>query len=148
MLEWATIWTGGRSRLYVTQLSVTGFIYRHLLENFVEEKRDDLPEHWILQDDNAPPHRAEVVLEFKDDQGIESLPWAANSPDLNPIEHEWDWLGRRVRSHAQPANLRKLAELLREEWKPIPQEFLDNLVRSMSNRVGAVLESRGGYTRY
>jgi transposase len=148
VLVWAAIWTGGRSRLYVTQLSVTGVLYRRVLEHFVEENRDALPERWILQDDNAPPHRAPVVREFKEDEGIQSLPWPANSPDLNPIEHAWDYLGRRIRSHPQPVNVEQLTRLLGEEWDLIPQEFLDNLVLSMSNRVGAVLESRGGYTRY
>ena len=136
------------SELFHVQVSLTGSVYLDLLDHFVEEYRTHLPEHWSLQDDNAPPHRAAVVQEFKANQDIKSLPWPANSPDLNPIEHAWDCLGRRVRSHAQPANLRELADLLEEQWDLIPQEFLDNLIRSMSNRVGAVLEYRGGYTRY
>jgi transposase len=148
VMVWAAIWTGGRSQLFVVQGSLTGLTYRHVLDDFVERNRARLPEHWILQDDNAPPHRAAVVQEFKENQGIQSLPWPANSPDLNPIEHAWDCLGRGVRSRAQPANLRQLADLLAEQWDLIPQEFLDNLIRSMSSRVRAVLESRGGYTRY
>jgi hypothetical protein len=27
-----------------------------------------------------------------------ALPWEAMSPDLNPIEHAWDFLGRRVQA--------------------------------------------------
>ena len=101
-----------------------------------------------MQDDNAPPHRAPVVWEFKEDQGIESLPWPVNSPDLNPMEHACDCLGRRVRSHAQPTNVQQLADLLGEEWDLSQQEFLNNLISSMRNLVRAVLESRGGYKRY
>jgi transposase len=148
VMVWAAIWTGGRSHLIQVQGNLTGLVYRDLLLDFVERYRAHLPEHWILQDDNAPPHRAAVVQEFKRNQGIQSLSWPANSPDLNPIEHAWDCLGRGVRSHAQPANLRELADLLEREWDLIPQEFLNNLIRSMSSRVRAVLESRGGHTRY
>jgi transposase len=148
VMVWAAIWTGGRSQLFHVQGSLTGTAYRDLLQHFLDHYRADLPKRWILQDDNAPPHRAAVVQEFKRNQGIQCLPWPANSPDLNPIEHAWDCLGRGVRSHAQPANLRQLADLLEEQWDLIPQEFLDNLVRSMSSRVGAVLQSRGGSTRY
>ena len=147
-MVWAAIWTGGRSQLFVVQASLTGSVYRDLLQHFVEEYRADLPEHWILQDDNAPPHRAAVVQEFKANQDIRSLPWPANSPDLNPIEHAWDCLGRAVRSHPQATSIQQLADLLEREWDLIPQEFLDNLIRSMSSRVGAVLQSRGGHTRY
>jgi transposase len=147
-MVWAAIWTGGRSDLVHINTNMNGLVYRDVLQQFVEDYRADLPERWILQDDNAPPHRAAVVQEFKENRGIQSLAWPANSPDLNPIEHAWDCLGRRVYTHAQPANTQQLADLLVEEWRLIPQEFLDNLIRSMTNRVRAVLESQGGYTRY
>ena len=148
LLVWSAIWTGGQSELICDDISLTGFIYSHLLEHFVEEYRADLPDHCILQDDNAPPHRAAVVQEFMENQEIQPLPWPANSPDLNPIEHAWDCLGRRVRIHAQAASVQQFADLLCEEWRLIPQEFLDNMIRNIRNRVGAVLESRGGYRRY
>jgi transposase len=46
----------------------------------------------------------------------------ALSPDLSPIEHLWDELGRRVR-HCQnlPETLQELPEVLVHEWNNIPQ---------------------------
>jgi len=41
----------------------------------------------IFQDDNAPVHTAKAVLKLKEDNLISSLPWPAQNPDLNPIEH-------------------------------------------------------------
>ena len=38
-------------------------------------------------DDNARPHRAGVVNDYLEDEGIERLDWPSRSPDLNPIEH-------------------------------------------------------------
>ena len=84
----------GRTELFHVQGNLTELVYCDLLEHFVDGYRADLPEHWILQDDNALPHRAAVVQEFKGNRGIQSLPWPANAPDLNPIEHAWDCLGR------------------------------------------------------
>ena len=77
---------------------MTGLVYSDL-QHFVEEYRDGLPEHWISQDNNTPSHCAAVAQEFKENQGIQPLPWPANCLDLNPIEHAWDCLDRRVSTH-------------------------------------------------
>ena len=47
-------------------------------------------------DDNARPHRAHVVNDYLEDNGIERLDWPPCSPDLNPIEHAWDALQRQI----------------------------------------------------
>ena len=49
----------------------------------------------VLQDDNALPHRGRVVNEFIRQFNIRILDWPASSPDLNPIKHIGDELGRK-----------------------------------------------------
>ena len=72
---------------------------------------------FILQDDNARPHRAGIVRNFLDGEGIERMEWPALSPDLNPIENLWDQLGRAVASHMNVnSTLADLREVLVVEW--------------------------------
>ncbi|GFY02230.1 DDE_3 domain-containing protein [Trichonephila clavipes] len=47
-------------------------------------------------DDNARPHRANIVDECFQSEYITRMDWPAYSPDSNPIEHVWNMLGRRI----------------------------------------------------
>jgi hypothetical protein len=63
------------------------------------------------------------------------MEWPALSPDLNPIEHVWDQLDRRVRKRRNPPlTIQEVTQALIEEWESIPQESLRRLVRSMPRR--------------
>ena len=55
-----------------------------------------------LLHDNATSHTARSVRDFLQDRNVNALPWPATSPDLNPIEHSWDLLERRVRARSIP----------------------------------------------
>ena len=80
---------------------------------------------------------------------IKLLTWPSQSPDLNPIEHLWTEVKRR---------LTKLPELPKSKkgfWKNvllilinIETEFCRKLIESMPRRIKAVLKAKGGYTKY
>ncbi|GFT68735.1 transposable element Tcb1 transposase [Trichonephila clavipes] len=77
------------------------------------------------------------------------MDWPAYSPDLNPIEHVWDMLGRRIA--ARPPPLTGLPEFRRElldEWCNIHQNQIANLILSMSRRCKASIASSGRHTPY
>lgn len=50
----------------------------------------------ILQQDNAHPHTARHTQTTLQQINIVTLDWPARSPDLSPMEHVWDILGRRL----------------------------------------------------
>ena len=98
----------------------------------------------IFQDDNAPCHRAGVVNTFLQQQGVNRMDLPARSPDLNPIEHVWYVLGRRVRAANPPAaNLQELGQLLQQEGQTIPKVTLRRLVDSMWHRCTACVNANG-----
>ena len=142
---WAAIWTTGRSELEILESTVTGDSYVKTLEKFLRNSTP--PAGWRFQDDNARPHRAKVVSTFKEINNIRTIDWPAQSPDLNPIENVWDYIGRKLHSDL-PENLNKLKLKLREIWKNMPQDFIVTLIRSMNRRISAVITARGLHTRY
>ena len=75
--------------------------------------------------------------------------WPSKSPDINPIEHLWDNLDKRIRRRQNPpTNVNELRTALLEEWNNIPQDDINKLVLSMRRRCQAVADARGGHTRY
>jgi len=52
----------------------------------VAEKRPELVENFILHQDNAPPHKVRIVIEFLVEQGIETLQHPPYSPELAPSD--------------------------------------------------------------
>ena len=68
-----------------------------ILESGVRSPLDSLNgKIMVLRDDIARPHCIRIIAEYKNQQNIASLPRPSLLSDLNPIEHMWDKLGRRV----------------------------------------------------
>ena len=77
------------------------------------------------------------------------LPWLSKSPDLNPIEHIWHELERRLQARQnRPNNVAELRQALVEEWNAIPRERVRRVICSMRRRCQAVVAAAGGHNRY
>ena len=101
------------------------------------------------QQDNARPHTARVTQEFLRQSDIDVMPWPPYSPDLSPIEHLWDQLGRRVANRLHtPTTRPELILALNQEWARIPQHNIRTLIRSMRRRCTSCIGADGGHTRY
>ena len=144
---WAGIWWNNRTEIVVIPGTMTGARYLneivrpHVLP-IVQQN------NLTLQQDNARPHTARIVMAELD--AIVVLPWPARSPDLSPIEHLWDEVGRRLRDNYElsAVNVNQLADRTRHEWNAIPQDTIQHLILSMPRRLAECMEKRGGHTSY
>ena len=95
-------------------------------------------------DDNARLHRG-----WFSEQRFDHMEWPAYSPDMNPIEHAWDRLKTTIRACPNAAvTVKDLTAKATQIWSEMSQDTIDKLIESMPRRVEALIESRGGVTRY
>ena len=114
------------------------------LEYYGKERED-----FTFQQDNDPKHRSKKAQNWFKDKGIDVLPWPAQSPDLNPIEHLWNYLKLRLEEYEEaPRGIKELWKRVDIEWNKIEPEVCQNLIESMPRRVEAVIQAKGGYTKY
>lgn len=150
IMVWGGISLFGRTNLHVFRGGHVNA--RQYLEDIIQPyilpfAHEEGPD-FILQQDNARPHIARLITEFLQEQNIEVLEWPANSPDLNPIEHLWDRLKRRIRNRQPLQSLDQLENIVQEEWHSIRRETIENLIESMPRRCAEVVRARGGYSHY
>ncbi|UYV64166.1 hypothetical protein LAZ67_2006860, partial [Cordylochernes scorpioides] len=94
----------------------------------------------LYQQDNDRPHTARISQQALQD--VQMLPWPPYSPDLSPIEHVWDIIGRRLHALPQPHSEDELWQMVEREWRAIPQDAIRTLIDSLPRRVAACIAVR------
>ncbi|GFX77425.1 transposable element Tcb2 transposase [Trichonephila clavipes] len=146
LLVWGGIMLGSRTDLHIFDAgSVNGTRYcNEILLPYVRLFRGAMGLKFLFMDDNAPCHRTLAAEQLLESEDIERMDWLARSPDLNPIEHVWDFLRRRLAAHTlPPVTIRELRLALQDEWAAMPPQLIDTLILSMGRRCETCLAVRG-----
>ncbi|GFV55325.1 transposable element Tcb2 transposase [Trichonephila clavipes] len=142
---------GWRTDLYIIQDGhLTARQYRdEILRPIVVPYAAAIGDDFLLMDDNCRPHRAYLVEDLLFEERIVRMEWPTCSADMNPIEHLWYALGRRVAVRQPPQQtLQELERALLEEWGRIPHVVINSLIDFMPLRCSTLLAVRGNHTPY
>lgn len=150
VMFWGGIMFGEKTPLIPIRQSLTGPRYVDLvLQPVVRLWRGAFGDYFLFMQDNAPPHTSRVAKNFFETEGVTVLEWPSCSPDLNPIEHLWDRIKRKIRARQNnPGNAEQLIQAALEEWANVTEEEINNLIESMPRRIQACINARGGNTDY
>ncbi|GFT10841.1 transposable element Tcb2 transposase [Trichonephila clavipes] len=151
VLVWGGIMLGSRTYLHIFDAgSVNGTRYcNEILLPYVRLFRGHMGLQFLFMDDNAPCHHTVAAEQLLESEHIERIDWPARSPDLNTIEHVWDFLGRRLAARTlPPVTIRELRLALQDEWAAMPQQLIDTLILSMGRRCETCLAVRGDHIPY
>jgi len=147
IFAWGGFCKKGKTNLYCFRGIMTAEVYVNILEENVADIKAMLGKKFRFQQDNDPKHTSRLAKSYLGKNMPEILDWPSNSPDLNPIENLWNMVKRNVEKR-MPRSLDELESFLKEEWDLIPDDTLNNLIKSMKNRCREVIRKNGDHIDY
>ena len=161
VIVWAAFWGSGRSDLIRMARDSNARRQGYSATSYLQLLEENLLGIWepglTYMQDNAPIHKARKVTEWFEHHGITVIDWPPYFPDLNPIEHLWFRLKQLVYEvrpdidevgGSEDIIRDALFEALEEAWTRIDGQLMEDLIRSMDNRIQAVIAADGWYTRF
>jgi hypothetical protein len=150
VMMWGSISVNGTAGMWFAPrgTTVNAAVYLKILQDNLPLI---MPQHncTVFQHDGAPCHTARLVKNWMTEQNIRVLDkWPGSSSDLNPIEHAWSALKKKVML-MRPTSLVDLVEKIKTVWRQqITPDYCRDLIESMPSRISAVLKARGGNSKY
>ncbi len=149
VMIWGCISYNGMGKMHVHEGKVNSKKYLIMLEDVLAPSADmlELTGNLHFMQDNAPIHKAKKVMEYLNKNCSVIIEHPPQSPDLNPIEHVWAQMKQTLRL-TPSMSVAELENKIKECWNIFELEKVQKLIESMPDRIKAVIESKGGPTKY
>ena len=149
VMIWGCMAASGVGNLVFIESIMDQYKYLDILKSNLQQsvQKLSLPQTFSFQQDNDPKHTALTVKTWLLYNVKNQLKTPPQSPDINPIEHLWSELDRRIRMQTISSK-NVLKKVIIEEWNKIGQETTCKLVESMPRRLSAVIKAKGYPTSY
>lgn len=149
VLVWGCMAASGTGNLHFIRQIMTKYVYLDILRKNLNAsvQKLQLPEGYYFQHDNDPKHTAYVVRQWILYNVPHLLQTPPQSPDINPIENLWAELGKKIHNF-KISRQRELEDILQREWENISSDYTQKLIESMPRRLQAIIDAKGGPTKY
>ena len=102
--------------------------------------------------DNAPGHADKLTKELLTTLAVVVINWPPYSPDMNPIETLWKHMKEYLQSLYGDCAFKSYDEQkirITEAWnKVVTPGLLLELIKGMPERMQAVIDTKGKFTKY
>ena len=147
VMVWDCMNAAGVEELHFIEGNMNSNMYCEILQQSMIPSLQKLGCRAVFQYDNDPRHTSKTTIALLKRLRVKVIDWPSMTPALNPIEHLWGILKRKVEVR-KVSNILQLRDVVMEEWMSISVATCEALVNSMPRGVKAVLDNAGGHTKY
>lgn len=149
VMVWGCMSSAGVGHLHFIDGILDKFGYLDILKKNVKQSAEKLGilEDFALYQDNDPKHTSMLARLWLIYNCPKLIQTPAQSPDINVIENLWEILARKVYQNRYNT-VDQLKKGLLAAWNSIEPEICKKLVKSVPNRLQAVVANKGFATKY
>lgn len=150
-MVWGIISYIGPGRLFVVEGNMNAAKYKDVLESrALPQLKEWFPNgNAIFMQDGAPCHKAKIIKQYLDSESIVTLDWPGNSPGLKPIENVWGIFKRLMAANTTTCKQELISSIIQHWYRDATlPHTLKKLIDSMPQRLRAVINAKGGHTKF